>query len=238
MTILIMAQGVQARWRKVNGGVELPAHKQMIPMGKYGAPIIARTQIMITTHGHVGNAVVVGPNEVAAGGISAEIPEPVGPLLQGIQATKGFWNGRVIILLGDVVYSHSLIEFILLDTADIRFYGRPGVNHFTGKAAPELFACAFNENKYEEILDHCNWMLDRNQQIKYPPKLWALYRLCAGFEHYNYMYEKEILHNNMDYTDDIDSPEEFTLFWNILNTEAAKDDDQCWCDLRRGELFP
>lgn len=235
--ILIMAQGVQARWRRTNGDVELPAFKQMIPVGKYGAPIIARTQIMATTHGYTEGMVVIGKPDVSGGGHHAELPEPVGPLLSGVRGTSGLWIGRVIILLGDVVYSHNLLDYILQDKADIRFYGRSGMNHFTGKAAPELFACAFNEHMYDEILDHCNWMLERGQPIDYPPKLWSLYRLCAGFEHYDYKYEKKILHNNRDYTDDIDSPEEHKQFWDILNTEAAKDDDQCWCDLRRGELF-
>jgi len=235
--ILIMAQGEQMRWRRTNGDVDQPAYKQMIPMGKYGAPIIARTQIMVTTHGYTEGMIVIGKAEASGGGYSVELIEPVGPLLQGIRSTSDSWKGRVIILLGDVVYSHSLLDYILIDNADIRFYGRSGMNHYTGKAAPELFACAFNENKYDEILDHCNWMLKRGQPTKYPPKLWALYRLCAGYEHYDYMYEKKILHNGRDYTDDIDSPEEHKRFWNILNTEAAKDDDQCWCDLRRRELF-
>lgn len=244
MIAFILAQGENSRWRARNGKVKLvgefPPYKHMIPMGKYGAPNIARTKIMMRTHGYIGDLVSIARHEASAGGNNAELGEPTGPILQTV-AMCAPSPGRIIILLGDVVYSHSLIDAILDDMAKVRFYGRIGPNKVTKKQVSEIFALAIEDEWKERVVKACEGLIRRGG-LSVDPKLWHLYFHLNGIDidevpEDKYINEDMFYHVD-DYTDDIDSVEEFSEFYMSLNTEAAHDDAHCRCDLRRSELFP
>jgi len=237
--IFIMAQGRGRRWKPHDGRLkDLPSIKHLIAIGKYGAPIISRTQILITLHSqHL--PMKIEYTVVATPWDSGQSPpthfftlaEPTGPLIDGIYQTRPMWGERVIFLLGDVVFSHALIDVILLDTGELTFFGRLGPNPVTGKAASELFGVAIAEERYEDVLAWMAKATARGSEFTYPcPRLWDLY--------YNFEDQGRLVSLKGDYTDDIDSIQEYDQFWHSLNREAAEDDDSCWCDLRRKELFP
>lgn len=238
--VYILAQGEQRRWSRNGKGLQekLPPFKHLLPVGKYGTPIISRTFIMLRCHMYSDYLWAIARTEA----VSAVIPniplnEPTGPILQSVAMLLAGEFDRWIFLLGDVVYSHQLLDAILDCKQEVKFFGRVGGNRFTGKEASELFGLVVDSTAVENVRKHCLWLLRRGGTV-HNPKLWHLYRQIAGLDVKDWeSFEPEILHRVDDYTDDIDGPEEYKKFWNKLNTYAAKDDDQCRCDLVRQELF-
>jgi len=58
--------------------------------------------------------------------------------------------------------------------------------------------------------------------LKYPAKLWALYRLCCGNECHQYIIDLKLLEVIDDYTDDMDSPQAYNQFWgSMINSELG-----------------
>jgi hypothetical protein len=232
---IILSQGEGNRWKKGRGngrrGPKLPHEKQLVPMGKYGAANIVRTYFMLRNHGCPDIVLVARPDANGGlHGITLPAKEPTGELLQGVLTSMTMWAEKTMILLGDVAFSHAMIDHMLLNNG-LNFYGRAGANRFTGKEAGELFGLVFHTEHRIEIMNHCHWMTARGRPINYPPKLWALYRLMAGFEHdAEGQVEDKLLVQLDDYTDDLDSPEGYKQFWSKLNGEAAIDDDTCFCD--------
>lgn len=235
MKAIIMAQGEGTRWhvyeelyKRRPDLPKLPLDKQLINMGKFGLPLISRTVLMLWHHGCKDICVISrNPFNLDGEEIGWTNTEPVGPLLHGILETVPKWDDRTLIILGDVAFSHAMIDAIISNPG-LQVYGRVGANEFTGKEASELFAITFERDHQQEIIDHCHWMTKRGRPIRYPPKLWALYRLLAGFEHDDEgSFEEEILIQMGDYTDDIDSADGYIQWWNALNQQAALDDDGC-----------
>jgi len=206
-----MAQGEGSRWRE-HTYVDLPSKfKQLTPLGD--ETIITRTLRQIKSCPDV--------TVIADGYFAAYMPQDVklvyfrtpGSLLFGIwQTTKWMdFHSRNIILLGDVVYSNSLIEDILADKKEYRIYGRDTGNPVTGKKAKELFALEIAPYNYLSLLDRdIEICLKRNKNAR----LWDLQNEV-----------KSPLYVD-DYTDDLDSPEEYNQFWNKLKAAALKDDNE------------
>ncbi len=155
--------------------------------------------------------------------ISIDGEEP-GPLLEGIKTVMPLWEAdRTIVLLGDVVFSYKALDLIMSTQQPVAFLGRTGPNPVTGKEAAELFAFSVSREMYDTVYHHCAKMTYHGAPIKYPPKLWSLYRLMCGFKHDEYRYEDEILLDPEDYTDDLDSVEEYKEFWLWMCAEALSD---------------
>ena len=232
MKAIIMAQGEGSRWRIFDRPSRrvliLPNEKHLINIGKFGVPNVIRTIRMLQDHGCSDYVLVARPHtSICADENTWTLDEPTGPLLRGIALTAPAWDDKTIILLGDVIFSHAMMD-AMISNPGLHVYGRVGTNRFTGKEASELFAITFHEEHQIEILDHCLWMISRGRPIRYPPKLWALYRLLAGFDHADEArHEDEILIQMDDYTDDIDSVQGYKKWWDALNTHAAHDDEKC-----------
>jgi len=140
MKIFVMAQGKGSRWQE-DSYIQLPSRfKQLTPLGE--ETIITRTLRQIKDCSDV--------TVIAEGEFATYMPPNVklsyfrtpGSLLSGIRQTIKWMDfyDRNVILLGDVVYSNSLISDILMMKAEYRIYGRGTGNRVTGKKAKELFA--------------------------------------------------------------------------------------------------
>jgi hypothetical protein len=225
MRAILLANGIGDRW-DAEGESFL---KQQIPID--GETIVSRTTRMLIElgFGH-SEIVVVGPEVLwAESGVVGWKPpkrtldEP-DPLLAGLEATRALWDcGRTLILLADVVFSYNALDLLIASTEPIRFLGRSGANPIIDKAANELFGFVMSSEFYECVVGHCLAMTRRGASINYPPKLWALYRLICGFEHDEYKYEDQILLDPEDYTDDVDSPQEYAHYWEYLKRAALED---------------
>ncbi len=207
---------------------------ETILKGQDGETIFHRTIRMLVEAGiGLEEIMVVGPRmmwkQPKAGrqfkGI--DIPgsgSPPGPILDGMMQIFPLWESeRTVVLLGDVVFSYKALDLILGTQEPIAFVGRPGQNPIIRKKAAELFGISVSREMYGDVYDHCVRMTARGAAINYPPKLWALYRLVCGFEYDEYKYEKKILLDPEDYTDDLDSVEEYEEFWLQLSGAALAD---------------
>lgn len=140
------------------------------------------------------------------------------------QHTRG--SERTVILLGDVVFSHRILDSLLHASDDeVIFAGRQVANSIIGKNASELFGVSVPAKYYDELDYYCRWMNDTVRPRGYPPKLWAIARLFVGLEQYD---ETSHLPNvgfgPPDFTDDIDSPSEYLAFFKLLSAAALEDD--------------
>ncbi len=211
MKIYILAQGKGSRWE----GENLPSeYKQLMPMGN-GELLVHRTirQIADAPNG----VTLIAPGDFLLYNIPKWVDfrsfhEPTGCILEGICRTKKEWEGhRVTFLLGDVVYSNRMMQEIFSNNDTVSFFGREGANVFIGKEAKEIFAFSFNEN---HVIQQALWEDMRD--------MWFHKQIQAKLWHFCDRGELHTLDN--DYTDDIDGPEEYNLFYEKLKELALADD--------------
>lgn len=223
-TAIVMAQGEGTRWDLRRTGMQGAEFKHLVTVGSEA--LIERTARMLREH-KVHRVLVVGHEEYRAAIEPSKLftQDRTGPLLDGIAATHEFWKtDRVIFLLGDVLFSKDAMQTILDDESQIMFFGRVLLNRITGKNAPELYAFNMCRMSFEVVLEHCRWMATRGRPIRYPPKLWALNRLMGGLDHDAPTICSKLLTQIDDYTDDIDSPEEYRDFWPRMVYEALREE--------------
>lgn len=213
-----MAQGKGSRWEvdRTRNPIDLPCDfKQLIPLGN--ETVITRTirQLQgerITVVAKYGDFSFHLPPGIAI----QELREPTGTILRGIWKIAGLWSAdRIIILLGDVVYSNAMIDLILSDKKPFSFYGRLGANQVTGKQAPELFGINFLRDNRIAICRTLKslWYPEKqNREVK----LWDLYRELDSYD-----YLREI---GGDWSDDTDSIEAYQQFFPKLMMSAIGDD--------------
>jgi len=210
MKIFVMAQGKGSRWQE-DTYISLPSRfKQLTPLGE--ETIITRTLRQVKDCSDV--------TVIADGYFAAYMPQNVkltyfrfpGSLLSGIWQTIKWMDNydRNIILLGDVVYSNSLIKEILMVKEEYKIYGRRTGNLVTGKKARELFALEVSHALVPSLKHDIKICLERNKHAR----LWDL--------HHEVNSQLDV----DDYTDDLDSPEEYNQFWNKLKAAALKDDNE------------
>ena len=211
--IFILAQGEGSRWIPENWGRIPPApYKQVVPFNDKDT-IISRTikqvlgrDITVICHGDIIDYIKGLP-------ISVDSFRDPGTILKGIWLTNFHYDwqkyDRIIFLLGDVVFSNECISTILNDKNLFSLYGRFGSNKFTGKSAKEIFALSIYPEYYKDIssLLYDLWKNEKGS------KLWDLY----FFGLLNFI-------DIDDFTDDLDSPEEYDQFWPKLVEAAANDD--------------
>ena len=203
-----MAQGQGSRWA---GGQS----KCLAPIN--GEPMVARIVRQLHEHGQL-DVTIIGSKAEFAPHVEADIYEvdhPSPELCYGIKDTSHLWLGadRVAILLGDTVYSQYAIEAILSDTEPIRVFGRMGENKVTGKPFDERVALVF------DVLDWGMTILHAINLILAMPHctraLKSLYHEligapCGRRDLPFVCFEDDILFElGDDYTDDIDSLEEY-----------------------------
>jgi len=215
-----MAHGLQERW--VVGAHRSFRAKHLLPI-KDKTPMLKRTIDLFEPHGDIFTFAWKWYEEWIE--YSCLPIHPVRSLLDGVLQTRQYWSDRTIFLLGDVLFSRQAV----LDISKInklKFFGRPAPNRVTGKRASELFGFTMMRNDWDQIIEHCEFMTvptGKPKNLKYPPKLWALYRLCCGNEVHQDIIDLDYLWVIDDYTDDIDSPEAWKRFWGTMIKAEAKD---------------
>ena len=203
--ILIMAQGEGKRW---HGG----QHKCLAEIA--GEPLVTRLICQLRVLDHP-NITVIAEEDEFASHVDVpifEVPTPSPEVCHGIRDTAHLWEGaeRIVILLGDTVYSWKALATILDDTAPLRVFGRLKPNPCTLKAHSERYALAFDVEMGVAVLALCERAI---AQEGYPPALKAFYYALIGAP--LDPYGGEIYYDNRylcvidDYTDDIDDLSEY-----------------------------
>jgi hypothetical protein len=202
-----MAQGRGKRW--IAG-----KPKVLAPIG--GEPIICRTIRQLHALKVPASIVVIAPANFAEYIPNAhiyEVPHPGDEVCYGIRDTADLWEGheRVIIMLGDVIWSWAALEEMVTQVSPLRFFGRLRPSVVTGKKIDERFALTFTPEATDTIMAGVRRVL---ADYKCTPGLKSLYQDIIGAPH-SYPeidlvhWEDEILCQIDDYTDDVDNWKEY-----------------------------
>ena len=136
-------------------------------------------------------------------------------LAETILDTEYRWNYRTIILLGDVVYSGTLMDTIFADTERLSVYGNNA----------EAMALVFRESGRIEVLNGLHKVLQSAERGETPGKLWNLYRWLDGISLTEHRIRDDgIFRRVHDWSTDIDTPEDYRRFQHdILEMQIIDD---------------
>lgn len=211
--IFVMAQGQGSRWHpqheRRSTGLPLPIYKQCLPVS--GEALIARTCRLVAA-----DCQVVAPVDLLAehGLHGLTLADPGPGLLNGVIQVMDLnpMADEIVILLGDVLYSPRALEW-LMDDVPLRFLSRLLPSKVSGKAAPELFGFRATGKALADLYRAMKRITRRDYGGGASTRLWSLWD--------NLVNPPTIDLN--DYTDDIDSPEEYMAFWPAMVSAALED---------------
>lgn len=209
MKIFILCQGEGSRWNEVS--LESPEFKQMILINEN--PNLLRTVGMIKKRNL--DYTVIGRGEM----LSLEQHEMTqnhfvtlqwsgNTILEGIRQLLSM-DDAILFVLGDVVFSSKMFARMIYKCTRpnnyTHFMGRMGGNVVTGKQASEIFSFFVPAISQKEIIE--------TTKVFGGIKLWDLKN------HLNL----PVFEYKGDWTDDVDSPEEYEQFYPALNLAAQNE---------------
>lgn len=209
-----MAQGTGDRWKTfIEHDSDPPCeYKQLLPVD--GEPNLFRTIRMLREKNR-NDFIVIAEGLMFTDSQIDSLPNQIrtlrcpGDILNGISQLLKF-NESFIFLLGDVIYSQQLLADILsYDEREYTLWGRKGGNKYTGKAAKEIFALSVSIECVSTVIDQISHIKDVNDR-----NLWSLY--------HSFIYTGNWEEVN-DWTDDVDSPEEYSQFFGFLEVHVIKE---------------
>jgi hypothetical protein len=217
-TLIILAGGKQTRWPD-------KTNKMLSPIN--GQPLIYRTYSLLQDVGFQKPIVYSKFPEVIGANESYYPEKDKETIVEAIAASSCLWNdGMITILLGDVVFSRNVLALLsrslLNDSYPIQLIGRLGHNPFTGKPWPEIYGLRFLGSASEKILKSIDEVLNGKYERK---KIWELYRALIGVPQIEKPDSEYLFHpprNKIfalvnDWTDDIDTPEEYHNMTRLLD---------------------
>jgi len=237
--VFILAQGKGTRWSmedklRVNHR-ELPDYKQLLPVG--GETLVRRTLRLLREEGFTGDITLVCipelAGEVKGYGESLTLPDPGDDILQAIVQLLPL-EQRGVMLLGDVLFSRLALRRLAkgMDLTASGVLARCEPSRITVKKADEVFGFWYDADFQPEALKRTTMMIEHGR----PGKPWAIpYLAMPDFA------QTAVAHNNhppalrdlielpgmahvCDYTDDIDSLQEYVEFWMPMEACALVDE--------------
>lgn len=204
-----MAQGKGSRW----GSEDVPAeYKQLILVNE--EVLIKRTIRQLIERG-LSDITVIANGDFAehTSGILRSLHEPTGSINQGLLALYKDWeqDGYTLFILGDVIFSEEAMNIIKDNREDFRLFARPWRNAVTGKEAREIFAVKIYRTQLARFQRLLQTLVNEDA-----PKLWNMYDKVK----YMSPFPVEFID---DWTDDIDSPQEYDEFFYIME-QCAKEE--------------
>jgi len=135
--------------------------------------------------------------------------------LTTVLASKPLWKDRIIILLGDVVYSKETMDRIFAFEGDIGVFAN----------SSEVFAIIFNkgnervEHAFEELKK-----IGREKRDHAGP--WNFYRAICGYDLIKHKVDAKdyIFQSVLDWTTDMDYKREYDKFYNAIIKTRKIDD--------------
>lgn len=218
--VLILCAGESKRWTTSVG-----TSKHMIDI--FGDPLLVRMCKQVNKYGHIPHVITHDRELINLLSDSHDVqfssfdPPHREYTCQTFRSTIPLWvHDRVTVLLGDVLYSHALIDEIMTTRAKIMFYG--------SVIDRELYALTFESIRYGQSLKQILRALDevdkRVQVLKLHGQLWQLFyslslNSLSGRSHPQYIPHR-VFYPVTDFTQDFDKVEEYKMFL----AEDVKDD--------------
>lgn len=207
--LIILAGGKQVRWGQCSS-------KMLAPV--LGRPLIRRTCAQLRRTGQPRPTIYSADAEVV-GNERAFWPDRCqGTVLEAIAATSPLWRRQTTILLGDVVFSDQAMQWLaetgVDETNPVQVFGKTGPNEFTDKRWPEIYGLRFSISAGNGLLKCIDEALNGPCERKI---IWELYRALLripqvrepDYWYYYHPPQSRLFAEISDWTDDIDSPEEY-----------------------------
>lgn len=204
-TVLILAAGEQARWEKMYG------IKQLRPVESES--VIGRIQRQVRDRGHAAFVVTHNPTiiKVSERTIMPRLREWIAETLR---STAYMWTNRVIVLLGDVVYSKATMDLIINYDGPIRFWGNIG----------EIFAMSFNDEAVTQMFTAIDKAIYHARFEGGPGKLRKVYQAFVGLDFEDNNIQHKVFEEVHDYTRDFDVEKDWRNFVHeVLNARILDD---------------
>lgn len=206
-TVLILAAGEQARWEDDMG------IKQLLPVEKESVIIRIQRQVrdrelaaFVVTH----HPMIIKCSERTI------MPRARRWTAETLRSTAYMWTAKVIVLLGDVVYSKAVMDSIINYDGAVRFWGN----------LHEIFALNFNDEAMTPMLTAIDKAVYHAEFKGGPGKMRKIYQAFVGFDfednNINHMIFETV--SIYDYTTDFDTAQEWRNFvLEVLNTRKLDD---------------
>jgi hypothetical protein len=209
-TVLVLAAGEQARW-EIGQGI-----KQFLPIDK--ETLIGRIQRQAVDRGQYAT-VITWRSDIMKASKSYYLihrPDERRWIAETLRTTRWLWEPRVIVLLGDVVYSKQIMDSIFEYGGPVRFWGNTG----------EIYALSFDSRMFEKIDEALDKAIRHAEFEGGLGKLRKVYQALAGFpfdiNNTNHSYFETVLHH--DYTQDFDTVQEWHNFVREKLNQKVIDD--------------
>jgi hypothetical protein len=212
-TVIIPAAGSNARW-----GRSYP--KQMAQIGRES--IIQRLIRQVHEHGETPLILAHDDLLIAHLPLNTTILNPARRrwLAETLISSQIHWHGRVMILLGDVVFHPRLMNWIWSDGRPLQFFG----------TVHEIFALTFDRVWYGRVSGALHSALGYAEAHPLDGgagKLWSVYKVLTGQrqsaeiqfikDHFTFIAD--------EYTTDIDNTNEYELFLQEVVLPGLLDDE-------------
>lgn len=210
--LFLLAQGKDIKWKPIGS---LPKYKHQIKIDGNNTILDRNIQLFRSLNPFVIIHPEYSRDDVFIQYYSYDKPSD---LLYGIIQTRklfGWDANRIIILFGDVIFSRYAVSRIINDDKTLALYGRRQENFVTGKQQPEIFGLSVYRDLQYDVWTALYWLWRASVTYSYASTLWSFY---------HYVQDEYILEEFGDYTDDIDSVDEYNLFYEYL-CGAVKYDD-------------
>lgn len=168
-TAFIMAGGDQTRW-----GADLPP-KQLIDV--FGEKLILRTIRLLESFHEIYPVIYAKDQRIVDACFGYPVISPEGSLASSVLDSSKYWQGgRICVLLGDVIYSPTLLSLSLGSNTPATFWG----------SRHEIWALTFNDQSVMQLV-----LRDVVKDFKNggTGKLWQVYRRWCGFPLYSHAFD-------------------------------------------------
>lgn len=248
--VFFLAQGRGSRWndsdRKLAGlpAEGFPPYKQVIRVG--GEALLARSVRFFREAGFHNLTVVAEEELLRLTGledIGITLSDPGSDILEPVYNLLAVPPAEVtVLLLGDVLFSRAAVAKVMLgiQTKPSGCLARCGPSKVTTKVADEVFGIWLDRQAAQLARDRCSMMVPRLPNLSgfanmtRPSKPWAFPFLASeDMLAMQVAYEQRgngglgvaasMLTTIDDYTDDVDSPIEYSIFWPPMLAAALED---------------
>lgn len=207
--VLILAAGAQKRWE--GHGI-----KQLADLD--GESVLLRIVRQVKRHGYT-PIVVTGNPDIRRACLDCCLSyTPIGCrwIMETILSTQALWTDQMIVLLGDVIYSHAAIETILTDPRPFQIYGDVG----------EIYGMRFTHEQEADLREISDDAEARQGGVE-RGRVWNLYRKLCGRDldtHFHPYEDDPNFTYIRDYTGDIDTVEALEVFRRDVIAAGLFDD--------------
>lgn len=200
---IILCAGDGRRW-----GDHLGIPKQLLSFNDES--LLERMSRFLKANGVYNIACVTNDPRIQQFGVASLAPMRSACLAETLLSTQSTWNGRTIIILGDIYFTPSALRRICSEKAWLKVFGRPWGSRLVNCNHGELFALSFNEDAHSIVIAAATEVV-RLYGLGARGNLWDIYHTIANVPYNSGDAESEFFSIVDDFTNDFDTPKDYEI---------------------------